>query len=67
MSLLRSTRTPPLRGTVLDDHSDFTSPTTAPLSHKAINHELGLDNAYTRQVEAFLASLGAGLQQRLQP
>ncbi len=38
-----------------------------PLSHKAINHELGLDNAYTRQVEAFLASLGAGLQQRLQP
>ena len=38
-----------------------------PLSHKAINHELGLDNAYTRQVEVFLASLGAGLQQRLQP
>lgn len=38
-----------------------------PLSHKAINHELGLDNAYTRQVETFIASLDAGLQKHLQP
>lgn len=38
-----------------------------PLSHKAINHELGLDNAYTRRVEAFLASLDPRLRQRLSP
>lgn len=35
------------------------------LSHKEINQQLGLDNAYTQQVELFLASLSQPLCQRL--
>jgi acetyl esterase/lipase len=32
-----------------------------PLSHMAINRDLGEDNAYTREVEAFLRSVGVSL------
>lgn len=35
------------------------------LSHKDINLQLGLPNDYTRAVEAFMASLDAGVRQRL--
>lgn len=33
-----------------------------PLSHMAINRDLGEDNAYTREVEAFLRSVGVALR-----
>ena len=35
------------------------------LSHMEINRELGLDNSYTRAVEAFMASLDAAFSSRL--
>ena len=38
-----------------------------PLTHKEINQQLGLNNAYTQQVETFLAGLSQPLCQRIVP
>lgn len=38
-----------------------------PLSHRDINRQLGQDNTYTRQVEAFIASLDPRLRRKLSP